>query len=85
MREMAISITKKAMNKGNNSNVMFMFMFLFLVIGLSLLSLSVPTIMTNAQTPSNTTSGSNSTTSNETRATQMGICVIGVESPCNGQ
>jgi hypothetical protein len=81
MREMAISIIKRAMNKGNN-NVMFM--LLFLVIGLSLLSLSVTAIMTNAQAPSNTTSASNST-SNETGVTQMGICVVGIESPCNGQ
>jgi hypothetical protein len=81
MRGMVISITKKAMDKGNNNNVMFM--LLFLVFGLSLLSLSVPTIMTNAQASSNTTSGSNST-SNETRVTQMGICQVGAGGPCNG-
>ena len=61
-----------------------MFVFLFLAIGIGLLSLSAPTIiMTNAQGPSNTTSSSNNSTSNETRATQMGICVVGVTSPCN--
>jgi hypothetical protein len=81
MGEMAISIIKRAMNKGNNNNAMFT--FLLSVIGLSLLSLSVPTIMTNAQAPSNTTSGSNSS-SNETGVRQMGICVVGVVSTCNG-
>lgn len=57
---------------------------LFLAIGIGLLSLSAPTIiMTNAKAPSNTTSGSSNSTSNETRATQMGICVEGLSSPCN--
>ena len=59
-------------------------MFLFVAIGIGLLSLSASTIiMTNAQAPSNTTSGSSNSTNNETRATQMGICVVGVTSPCN--
>ena len=65
-----------------------MFMFLFLVIALSLVSLSVlatTTItMANAQTPSNSTSNTNITASNETGVKQMGICVIGSKSPCNG-
>ena len=54
-------------------------------IGIGLLSLSASTIiMTNAQGPSNSTSGrSSNSTSNETRATQMGICMVGVSSPCN--
>jgi hypothetical protein len=82
MREMAISIIKRAMNKGNSNNVMFM--FFLTVIGLSLLSLSVPTVMTNAQAPSGSTSASNST-SNETHVTQMGICVVGAGGPCNGK
>jgi hypothetical protein len=75
-----ISTTKNPMNKGNNNA---MFLFLFSVIGLSLLSLSASATMANAQAPSNTTSGTNST-SNETGVKQMGICVVGVESPCNG-
>jgi len=75
-----ISTTKNPMNKGNNNA---MFVFLFSVIGLSLLSLSASATMANAQAPSNTTSGTNST-SNETGVKQMGICVVGVESPCNG-
>jgi len=75
-----ISTTKNPMNKGNNNA---MFVFLFSVIGLSLLSLSASATMANAQGPSNTTSGTNST-SNETGVKQMGICVVGVESPCNG-
>jgi hypothetical protein len=76
-----ISITKKAINKNTNA----MFMFLFLLIGIGLFSLSVSMIMTNAQASSgSTTSGVNSSSSNETGVTQMGICVIGVVSPCNG-
>ena len=75
-----ISTTKNAMNKGNNNT---MFVFLFSVIGLSLLSLSASATMANAQAASNTTSGTNST-SNETGVKQMGICQVGVESPCNG-
>ncbi|MFL6413053.1 MAG: hypothetical protein ACJ71K_17660 [Nitrososphaeraceae archaeon] len=75
-----ISTTKNPMNKGNNNA---MFVFLFSVIGLSLLSLSASATMANAQAPSNTTSGTNST-SNETGVKQMGICQVGVESPCNG-
>jgi hypothetical protein len=82
MREMAISIMKRAMNKGNNNNAMIM--FLLSVIGLSLLSLYVPTLMTNAQAPSGSTSASNSTI-NETHVTQMGICVVGAGGPCNGK
>jgi hypothetical protein len=65
-----------------------MCMFLFLVIALSLVSLSVlatTTItMANAQTPSNSTSNTNITASNETGVKQMGICVVGAKSPCNG-
>jgi hypothetical protein len=75
-----ISTTKNPMNKGNNNA---MFVFLFSVIGLSLLSLSASATMANAQAASNTTSGTNST-SNETGVKQMGICQVGVESPCNG-
>ena len=70
-------------------------MFLFLVIEIGLFSLPVSTIMINAQSHPSSTSGANRTgnttgtgngnstsTSNETR--QMGICVVGVRSPCNG-
>ena len=75
---------------GNRKN---MFMFLFLVIEIALVSLPVSTIMLNAQSHPSSTSGANQTgnttgtgngtsTSNETR--QMGICVVGVRSPCNG-
>jgi hypothetical protein len=62
------------MNKINN----VMFMFLILIIGIGLLSLSVSTIMINAQTSNDGISGRMSD------VTQMGICVVGVESPCNG-
>ena len=60
-----------------------MFIFLFSVMTLSLLSLSVLATMTNAQTSSNSTLGTNST-SNETGVKQMGICIVGAKSPCNG-
>jgi hypothetical protein len=70
-----------------------MVMFLFLVIEIGLVSLPISTIMINAQSHPGSTSGANHTgnttgtsndtsTSNETR--QMGICVVGVRSPCNG-
>ncbi|MFL6328681.1 MAG: hypothetical protein ACJ71K_08985 [Nitrososphaeraceae archaeon] len=39
--------------------------------------------MANAQVPSNSTSGTNST-SNETGVKQMGICQVGAGGPCNG-
>jgi hypothetical protein len=39
--------------------------------------------MVNAQLSSNSTSSNNSTT-NETRVTHMGICVVGAGGPCNG-
>ena len=72
------SSMKKPLNKGNNNA---MLMFLFSVIGLSLLSLYISATMANAQVP---TSGTNSTTSNQTSVKQMGICQVGVKSPCNG-
>jgi hypothetical protein len=62
---------------GQNNNAMFM--FLILIIGMSILSLSVSTIiMINAQTSSDGITGS------RTDVAQMGICVMGVKSPCNG-
>jgi hypothetical protein len=75
-----ISTMKKPLNK-DNSNTMLM--FLFSVIGLSLFSLSMSATMANAQTSSNSTLSTNST-SNETGVKQMGICIVGVKSPCNG-
>ena len=60
-----------------NNNAMFMFLFLFLIIGISILSLSVWTIMINAKTSSDGFSGSG------TGGTQMGVCLVGVRSPCN--
>ena len=78
--EMAISFKIKAMNKGNSNKVL---LFLFLIIGLCAFSLYLSTIMVNAQLSPNSTSNSNSTT-NETRVTHMGICVVGAGGPCNG-
>jgi hypothetical protein len=77
---MAISITKKAMNKGNNA----MFIFLFLVIGISLLSLSVSAIMINTQASSGSTTSGGSSSGSGIGDTQMGICVVGAGGPCNG-
>jgi hypothetical protein len=78
-----ISITKKAMNKGNNNNNNAM--FLFLVIGISLLSLSISAVMINAQASSSgSTTYGGSSSGNETGVTQMGICVVGAGGPCNG-
>jgi hypothetical protein len=55
-----------------------MFMFSILIIGISLLSLSVSTIMINAQTSNDGISDS------VVGGRHMGICVVGVRSPCNG-
>ena len=73
-------------NKGDHTKTMSM--LLFSVIGLGLISLPIIVTMANAQTPppssSNSTAGTNSTTSNQTSIKQMGICQVGVKSPCNG-
>jgi hypothetical protein len=74
---------------GNHKSI---FIFLLLVIEIGLFSLPVSTITINAQshpitsfggnhTGNTTSSGNGTSTSNETR---MGICVVGVRSPCNG-
>ena len=75
------------MNKNNNA----MFMFLILIIGIGLLSLYVSTIITNAQASSGFASGGSDSDTGyytlhyySTTTTQMGICVVGVASPCNG-
>jgi hypothetical protein len=49
-----------------------------LIIGVSVLSLSISTIMMNAQASSDGISGS------RTGVTQMGICQVGAGGPCNG-
>ena len=77
--QLPISFTK-AMNKANNNKI---FICLFLIIGLCTFSLYLSTITVNAQPSSNSTSSSNNTT-NETRVTHMGICVVGAGGPCNG-
>jgi hypothetical protein len=56
-----------------------MFIFLLLIIGIGVLSLSV---FTNAEASSGYTSVAGS--DSRTGVKQMGICVIDVESPCNG-
>lgn len=70
-----------AFHKAISNNAVVM--FLFSVIGLSLLSLSLLATMVNAQTSSNSTSGTDST-SNKNGAKEMGICVVGEDGPCNG-
>jgi hypothetical protein len=60
-----------------------MIIFLFSVIALTLVSLFLLATIANAQTPKST-SGADSTSSNEDGVKQMGICVIGAGSPCNG-
>jgi hypothetical protein len=93
---MAIWITKKVMNINNDSA---MRMFLFLIIGISLLSLPLWTIMINTQASSGSTSagtmgsetGASEREGNNLRdevqkdapGRQMGICLVGFESPCN--
>ena len=74
-----------AVDQSTRSEVgMFMSVFLAIGIGLLLISLPIPTIiMINAHASSGSISGSNSSNGNDTRVTQMGICVVGVESPCN--
>ena len=51
---------------------------LILIIGIGILSLSISTITINAKTSSDGITGS------RTDVAQMGICVVGVKSPCNG-
>jgi hypothetical protein len=54
------------------------------MIGISLLSLSVYTIMINAQASSSSPTSGGISSGSGTGSTRMGICVIGVESSCNG-
>ena len=72
---MTFTIAKRAMNKNKST-----YRFLILIIGISVLSLSVllspSIIMANAQV-------SSAHKGNGTDK-QIGICVIGVSSPCNG-
>ena len=73
----SISMDKQRIHTFNIAMVMAA---LASMIGISLLSLYVYTIMINAQASSSSpTSGGISSGS-----TRMGICVIGVESCCNG-
>ncbi|HZA06701.1 MAG TPA: hypothetical protein VE619_03270 [Nitrososphaeraceae archaeon] len=76
-----------------------MFMVLLLVIEIGIFSLDISTITINAQSYPSTASGSNhsnhtgsitgtsnnnNNNNNSSNETRMGICVIGVRSPCNG-
>ena len=67
----------------NNHHNKSMLVFLFSMIALGLVSLSLLATIANAQTPKST-SGADSTSSNEDGVKEMGICVIGAGGPCNG-
>ena len=61
-----------------------LFVCLISAIALSVVSLTISAMQANAQpSPSNSSSDTNST-GNETNVKQMGICVVGAKSPCNG-
>jgi hypothetical protein len=77
---MTISFTIKKINEANNNKIL---VCLFFIIGLCAFSLYLSTIMVNAQPSSDSPFSSNSTT-NESRVTHMGICVVGAGGPCNG-
>jgi hypothetical protein len=78
----AVSTTKKPMNKCNtNNSAMFVFLLSLMALGLFSLSLSVSAIMVNARASS---SSSDNNRADSGTDKQMGICVIGVKSPCNG-
>jgi hypothetical protein len=88
----SINDIRAYITQSGNHKSMFIFLLLAIEIGL-LFSLPIWTIMINAQSHPSSTSGGNhtgnttgtgngTTTSNETH--QMGICVVGVRSPCNG-
>jgi hypothetical protein len=72
-------LISKSVHRRNNNNAMLM--FLFLIIGLCLLSFAT---MATAQSSSNFTPGTSNSTSNDITVKQMGICQLGVKSPCNG-
>ena len=77
----AISTTKKPMNKCNtNNSAMFVFLFSLMALGLFSL-LSVSAIMVNTQASS---SSSDNNRGGSGTDKQMRICIVGVESPCNG-
>ena len=90
-------ITKSEVGNNNHHKKkrMVMRMFVLSVITVSLLSLflSISVLTVNAQPypgsggnhTGNTTGTSNATTtSNDTQVTKIGICVVGIKSPCNG-
>jgi len=72
------AVPTTTMNKCNN--VMFVFLFSFSLMALGLFSLSVSAIMVNAQESSSSDNNRDGSGTDK----QMGICVIGVKSPCNG-
>ena len=73
-------------HKKKMSSSMFMCLFSFSALALSLLSLSILALTVNAQpyslSPVSSTHSAGSRSSSED--TQMGICVLGVGGPCNG-
>ena len=80
-----MSTRKRPPNRSNNITRV-MFTFLVSAISLSLLSLSVSSIIVNAQAHSagSTPSSDSSSTGSDTHVTEMGVCVVGAGGPCNG-
>ena len=72
-------------SSSNNKGILVL--VLLSVIGLSLLTLSMLATIASAQPSSNSMPGSSSTNSigsSDTTVKEMGICQVGVKSPCNG-
>ena len=74
------------MDKQRDSHIMIVRGFLIMIIGISVLSLSILLLassitMANAQVSSDS---DNSHKDGSGTDKQMGICVIGASSPCNG-
>jgi anionic cell wall polymer biosynthesis LytR-Cps2A-Psr (LCP) family protein len=73
----------------NKNNIIFMFLFLVIAI-IIVLSIPMSTIVTNAQSSSGSTAGgSNSNNSKDQEQKdntdkQIGMCLVGVGGPCNG-
>ena len=69
-------------SRSNNKHILVV---LLSMIGLSLFTLSMLATMASAQSSSNSMPGSSSnSTGSGTTVKQMGICQVGVKSPCNG-
>jgi ABC-type Zn2+ transport system substrate-binding protein/surface adhesin len=78
-------ITKSEVHNHHHHHKKNMFLFLIIETGLLTTTLSIPTMIISAQAyPSGSMPVSNNSTSSINQSTQMGICVVGAKSPCNG-